>query len=104
MTKKFSSKDPEEIIIITFDYTDQFLDASENITTVQEWEISVAEGVDASPTDLFTGIPTFDAKTVSHMITGGLNGVSYLISCTVNTTKGQRIKMAGILPIISQGN
>lgn len=104
MTKKFTSKDPEEIILITFDFGDVVIDSTETITAVVAWEISVFEGTDLTPNNLFTGIPTYDASTATHLITGGINNCSYLISCTVDTNKGQRLKMSGILPIVSQGN
>ena len=101
MTKKFTTKDPEEVIIISFDYTDM-LDTSETITGIFAWEIEVSSGTDLTPSALFTGSPTYGAKVTSRFITGGIDGNSYLISCIVDTTTGQRLKLSGILPIVRQ--
>ena len=101
MAKKFSSKDPIEIILVSFDFSGMFVSDTEVLTGVT-WASVVKEGTDNNPSAIL-GSPSNDATTSSCLISGGLDGVSYLVSAVGTTSIGQKLKLSGIMPVAVQG-
>lgn len=99
--KTFSDKDPAEKIFVVFDFSKIITDKVESISGVS-FSVTVATGVDASPSAILSGSPILKPKEASHLITGGVNGVSYIITCTADTTRGQRLKGIATLPVKDQ--
>lgn len=99
--KKFSPKDPEESIIMSFDYTDVIPDASETITNAV-WEIEVYAGTDEAASTMLTGQRGIVGKTVSVLVTAGVHLCYYIITCIVDTNKNQGIKATALLQIRNQ--
>jgi hypothetical protein len=61
---------------------------------------SVYTGVDANPGAIISGAAAVVGTNVMQLITGGVLGVIYELLCTITTSLGQTIKMAGYLAII----
>jgi hypothetical protein len=98
---KLSIKDPAETILISFDFTNMFLDDLEVITAAT-WSVEVITGTDASPNILSLGNPTFANAIASQLITGGVAGCTYLIKVLATTSKSQILKLSASLPVLTQ--
>ena len=83
--QQFSDKRVAEVEYFDFDFTGD-VPNNKDIDT-QEVVVTVVSGVDASPSSLLSGSPlvtdTNKKKSVSQLITGGLNGVKYLLTCNI---------------------
>ena len=102
MTKRFKpSKDPIEVVIVTFDYCDSFVNSTETIIS-GTWSIAVKNGDDPNPSIMLAGLGTHDGNTTSNYIQGGISGVTYLISCIVVTTLNQTLKLSGSMTVETQ--
>lgn len=99
--KKFSPKDPEESLILSFDFSDVIPDATETITGVI-WEISVYSGTDPAAYNMLTSQRGVVGKVTSILVTGGVHLCDYIITCIVDTTKNQGIKATALLQIRNQ--
>lgn len=98
--KKFSIKDPDEIIQYSFDYSLVMPLVSEDIVSVF-WEI--IDQQDSTETNITSMIvPSMESRTTricSNYIKEGTPGVNYVLSCEVTTNIGEKIKIAGIIPV-----
>jgi hypothetical protein len=103
MLKKFSPKDPEEVVLIAFDFSELIPDTTETIQTII-WEVVSQNTVlDNNPTAILTaGTSAINSRLCLHMVQDGINGCSYIISCLVDTSKGQSLKMSGTMLVKSQ--
>ena len=73
------------------------LGVGETITPGTEvWSVVVAKGEDANPSAMLTGSSSTTGDVVSHMITGGVVGVIYHVTCTVRTSSGQNLTLPEI--------
>lgn len=99
--KKFSPKDPDESIIMSFDYSDVLPDISETITYA-EWAIDVIVGEDINSQSMITGQRGIAGKITSALVTAGVNLCDYVLRCTVTTSKNQVIEANGLLQIRNQ--
>lgn len=99
-------KDPLEEVPFTANFTNCLakISPTETISSVLSIAVTVVLGVDASPSSILLGSPEIsaDSKKVSHVITGGLDGVSYKIKTRVQTSSGKKIVIAGIVPVRSK--
>jgi hypothetical protein len=101
---KLPNKDPIEKVLVTFDYADSVKDILENILS-SVWEIELKSGADASPSSMLDITTNSTTKTTAtHMISGGVNGCIYLVTCTVTTSLGQVIKHSAQLKVLIQGH
>ena len=92
----FSNKDPSEIVLVTFDFT--------NVTTTvasPTVAATVAYGTDGNPSAILSGAATVVGTTVTQLITGGLNGVSYKLECTITGGSGTKFVLADTMPVVS---
>ena len=99
--KKFSPKDPQESLIMSFDYTGVIPDITETITMVS-WGIETVVGVDNNAASMLTGQRGVQGKVVSVLVTAGINQCDYVISCIVDTNKNQGIKATALLQVRNQ--
>lgn len=97
VTPELDAKDPEEKLVITFDFT-RDLDAGETISSPTV-TIAVAVGTDPSPNSVLSGVPTAGVGVVTQVITGGRDEVDYRIQCKVNTSGSRILVLAAILPV-----
>lgn len=99
--KKFSPKDPDESIIMSFDYSEVIPDISETITNAI-WNILVKTGTDTNVSEMLTGERGVVGKVASVLVTAGVNDCDYIISCIVETSKNQVIEASALLQVRNQ--
>jgi hypothetical protein len=58
---------------------------------------TVYSGVDASPSSVLSGLPTFSGTIATQVVQGGVQGVIYNILVTAVTSLGQTLGLAGYL-------
>lgn len=92
------SKDPEEIIIATFDFTKELADESISPGTAVV-TIAVVNGVDAGAAAMLNGAPTTNAGLVFQSIQNGVDGNDYKLRCRINTSGARRLVLALPLPV-----
>lgn len=94
----FSEKHPGEILVLSFDFTND-LASSETITGASR-TIETSFGADAAPTGILSGAATFvGGKLALQGVQAGLAYRDYLITMTVNTSTGRVLVLQGILPV-----
>lgn len=91
----FTSKDDDEIVSVGFDFA-ALLDAGETISAAAFAVRDVARQDPA--TGMLPGSETISGSIVTHKLAAGTAGVTYRISCTIDTSAGLRyIESADIL-------
>lgn len=93
----YTSKDPAEIISVSVGI-DDLLAVGENPTGATV-SISVVKGVDPAVSAMLVGVPVVSGATVSHLVQAGVDGADYKLAFLVDTTGGQRLKEAEVLPV-----
>jgi hypothetical protein len=96
----WDAKPPTDTKIFTFDFT-SMLAIAETIST-QECTASVWSGTDANPSAIISGVATAAGAIVSQKITAGTLGVTYTLLCTITTSLGQTLTLAGYLSIVKE--
>ena len=81
----------------TFDFISR-LAVGETIST-QVVAATVYSGVDASPSAVVSGSATASGTQVTQKLTGGVAGVIYQLICTITTSAGQTLQLAGLLAV-----
>jgi hypothetical protein len=84
---------------VSFDFT-SMLAIGETLTS-QVVTAAVFQGEDSAPEDLIDGSATASGAVVSQMITGGVVGVVYVLSCAVETSNSQDLLMNELVAVIS---
>ena len=97
-TVVFDPKLSGETRTLTFDFISS-LAAGETLST-QSVTASVYSGVDATPAAIISGSASASGTKVTQKITAGTVGVIYKLLCTVTTSAGQTLQLAGFLAII----
>jgi hypothetical protein len=92
-----SKKLGETITLPPIDFTAQMAPA-ETIST-QVCTCSVYSGVDGSPGSVISGAATVSGQKVLQNVTGGVVGVVYNILCSITTSLGQTLQIAGYLAV-----
>lgn len=101
MTKAiFEGKRAGETRLLAFDFA-SLLAASETVST-QSVAATVYTGTDASPSAVISGSATASGSVVSQKVTGGTAGNIYNLICTITTSAGQTLKLAGLLAILPE--
>lgn len=95
-------KTPEEIIDVTFDFTDS-LEVGE---TVQSAVVSVSlrKGTDTIPSAILSGSPTVQTPFVVQRVINGVTGCQYNVKClatTAGTGAGRKYELIAVLPVRS---
>jgi len=90
----FSTKDPSESIVVTFDFS--ALVSSISTATVTN---AADEGNDAAPASMLSGAPLVTGTKVSQRLVGGVAGCTYHLRCTVTDDGGNTYVLANTLPV-----
>jgi hypothetical protein len=100
-----SSKDPNETIVITFDFT-PLMNYGESIKSIVSITTETYGGDDPNPENIILDqigiIPSTNSMVVQQPIVNGLDGVTYKITVTVTTTRFQTLVSTATLPVVSQ--
>lgn len=96
----FETKLADETITISFEFTNR-LATGESITA-GACVAEVFSGTDASPSSIISGAATLSGAIVSQVITGGLAGVVYLISCEVDTDDSNVLINQGRIAVVAE--
>lgn len=94
----FPTKGTGESPDVVFDFT-SWLAAGETLLTAV-CTATVYSGTDASPSSLISGSASISGAKVTQLITGGVEGVVYDLLCTVTTSLGQTLQLAGFIAAV----
>jgi hypothetical protein len=95
---KFSSKDPLETVLLTYDFSNLISDPAEFIATVV-WSIEVSVGIDPSASSMFAGDTILSAYKTSRLLSSGVAKNIYLVHVLATTNKGQILRLTGSIEI-----
>lgn len=91
-------KDPDEIITVTFPFTDEL--GSATISSVDYVTAAVVSGgEDADVASMLNGAAQVSGGDVLHSIRNGVNGVNYKLRCRVALSDGRKLVRAIDLPV-----
>lgn len=93
-TKVLSSKAPDEIIAITFDFA-RLVDSIDAVVSVA---VTVYRGSDANPAAMILNSPIISGTIVSQLLQNGVDGVYYKVRVLVLVGQ-QKYGLAAILPV-----
>ena len=85
----------------TFNFAAQ-LAIGETISTATVTS-AVYSGTDATPSTVISGTATISGVTAVQLITGGIEGNVYLLTCAITTSAGQTLRQTGFLVIVPAG-
>ena len=91
-------KKPGESQTITFDFISR-LAASETISTKVVTCVTWS-GTDASPSSMISGAASSSGSIVSQLVIAGVAGVTYYLLCSITTSAGQTLQLAGFLVVL----
>lgn len=91
-------KTVSEQILVPFDFTSR-LAAGETIST-KAVTCTTWSGTDASPSSMISGAATSSGSVVSQLVINGASGVTYYLLCTITTSLGQQLQLAGFLVVL----
>jgi hypothetical protein len=94
----FPSKNQLATVLCSFDFL-SMLAASETLVSALV-TVTIRTGSDPNPSAVLSGAASFAGKTVNQLVTGGVVGVIYVLTCSVVTSTGQDLVMNGELSII----
>ncbi len=101
-----ASKDPDEDIIVTFDFTEG-LSSGEFLVAIISVVVTVNSGIDTNPSAILTSVPWIDPTGMygQQPVINGLDNVTYNIQmlCATNFSHRQ-LAITGILPVRAQNN
>lgn len=93
-----SSKRPTETVTLGVDFSAIPMAGNESISEV-DLNVRVGAGEDPGAGDILSGDPSIDDKTALFKVTGGVNGVDYLIDVKITTNLGQILEETVRLPV-----
>lgn len=86
----------------TFDFTSR-LAIGETISSATV-TCTVYSGTDATPSSVISGVATISGTKVTQLVTAGVLGVIYLLTCAATTSAGQILELQAFLPIVPDAN
>jgi hypothetical protein len=90
------TKDPAEIIPITWNIADAGITVVEPVTVA----VSVITGIDASPASMIYGSHTITGgNIIMQIIQGGVDGVTYKIKLTATLSDGTKYVHSAVFPV-----
>lgn len=98
MITRLPEKRPAEAVTITFRFTRE-LPAGVSLLPTADVAVAVRKGEDAAPGAMLAGAPAVSGPAVLARIMGGVDGTEYLLTCTADTSAGDRIQLEAILPV-----
>ena len=96
----YSTKDPAEIIFYGLNFG-EMLSEGETITSATV-ACTTLIGTDASASAMPTGSVGINGTVVRSLVTGGVHGVTYKVTFTINTSSGQKLKDFGTFDVRKQ--
>lgn len=98
MIKRLPEKRPAEAVTVTFRFAREL---GEGVTLAPgaALDIAVRKGEDAAPQAMLAGLPAVADTRVLARIMGGVAGNEYLLSCTADTSNGDRLVLEAVLPV-----
>ena len=97
MSGTFSYKLTTENELFTFDYS-PIIASGETINSAS-CTVQVKDGSDSSPSAILVGTPAISGSQVVQRVSGGLNGVTYRLEMTVNTSLTNIYTLVGDLAV-----
>ena len=94
---KFSVKDPDEVLVLSFDFAN-LLDQGETITAAVFDATDLTDGSDATAT-LIDGAAEISGSIVEQLVHAGDVGHSYLIRSQVTTSEDRVLVGSATLPV-----
>jgi len=96
-------KDPEEVEVVSFDFTTAVATAGAVIQTARI-EIDLLDGVDPNPTAIVSGPYSIDVGglIVRQKFSGGLHGVTYGLRCLGDDSAGLTHLVAATMLVFHQ--
>lgn len=92
------SKQQGETKTYAFDFA-SFLANGETLSTASV-TATVYSGVDVSPSAIVSGSASISGTTATQLLTAGVVGVVYDVSCAVTTSAGQTLRLTGYVAIV----
>ena len=96
--KTLGPKHPLEIKIIRFVFSGDIAGAT-MLSSVAPVTSSVIDGTDAAPQNIVLGLATISGSEVLQRITGGLDGVTYLLECVATDSAGNVHVAQAVVPV-----
>lgn len=96
------SKDPNEVVPLTFDFS-EYLTGGEALTGTPTITVETYSGVDATPANLIYGSPTVTGDRIKQAVRLGVDGVTYLVRASSTTTAGNVYALGALLPVKRAG-
>lgn len=90
-------KDPEEVVDLSFDFTDDL--GAADIQGAPVIAASLIEGVDPDFANTIQGAATVDGKIVFQRIRNGLDKVAYGYRCKITASDGRVLVLALQVPV-----
>jgi hypothetical protein len=92
-----SNKDPLETVPVIFDFVNLTATPASPVVTVV-----VASGTDGNPSAILSGSPTVSGTKVQQFVTGGVNNVSYTLTCKVTPGDGSVYLLKDTIKVVTQ--
>lgn len=99
-TPKFSSKDPIETVLVSFDFMN-LLSPHETITG-SVWSIETISGIDVNPSAMLYMGTSVNGSFTLQLITGGIEGNVYHIHSLIRTSLNQTLRLTGSMEITGE--
>lgn len=98
MIKRLPEKRPAEAVTVTFRFRREL---GEAVTLAPGATVTVAvrKGADATPQAMLAGAPAVSGTNVLARLMGGVAGTEYLLSCTADSSVGDRLVLEAVLPV-----
>jgi len=98
MIKRLPEKRPAEAVTVTFRFR---RDLGEGVTLAPSAAVvvSVRKGADAAPQAMLAGVPAVSGTNVLARVMGGAPDTEYLLTCTADTSNGDRLVLEAVLPV-----
>lgn len=97
MIHRLPEKRPAERVTVSFRFGRQLGGAT--LLPTPTVAAAVRKGADADPGAVLASAPVVVGADVLVQVAGGLDGVEYLLTCTVDTSAGDRFVLEGLLPV-----
>ncbi len=98
--KPFSNKDPDERVVLGFNFS-KLLDVAETVVGAQ-WKVEDADGVDAP--QVASGSPDISAAPiVKQLVIAGAVGETYMHRAIATTSAGRTLVLGNIQRIVKGG-
>lgn len=94
------SKDPEEIITVTFPFSEEL--GAATIDSVDSVSISIVNGTDPDVGAMLNGAAQISAGDILQSVRNGVAAVDYKLRCRAVLSDGRRLVRAIDLPVRSR--